>query len=54
MIYIGKHKAEPIRERLGIAMKLITLHQNDETLLFKLIIGLEKGSIRKEFEKPLI
>jgi hypothetical protein len=51
MIYIGKHKAEPIRERLGIAMMLRTLHQNDESLLFKIMIGLEKGSIYKALAK---
>jgi hypothetical protein len=52
MIYIAREKACSIRDRLGGAIKLIALDQNDETLLFKIMIGLEKGSLSEELAKP--
>lgn len=40
--YLIRKKASAIRDRIGRAIKLISVDQNDESLLFKIVVGLEK------------
>ena len=42
MKFIAANKAASIRDRIGPAIKISTVDQNDETLPFKIMVGLEK------------
>lgn len=48
MKFIAANKASSIRDRLGPAIKISTVDQNDETLPFKIMVGLEKEETFEE------
>ena len=45
MKFIAANKASSIRDRIGPAIKISTVDENDETLPFKIMVGLEKEEI---------
>ena len=48
MKFIAANKASSIRDRIGPAIKINTVDQNDETLPFKIMVGLEKEETFEE------
>ncbi len=48
MKFIAANKASSIRDRLGPAIKISTVDQNDENLPFKILVGLEKEETIEE------
>ncbi len=48
MKFIAANKASSIRDRIGPAIKISTVDQNDETLPFKIMVGLEKEETFEE------
>ena len=51
MKFIAANKASSIRDRIGPAIKISTVDQNDETLPFKIMVGLEKLKTIEEEEQ---
>ncbi len=51
MKFIAANKASSIRDRIGPAIKIQTVDQNDETLPFKIMVGLEKLETFEEEEQ---
>lgn len=51
MKFIAANKASSIRDRIGPAIKIQTVDQNDETLPFKIMVGLEKLKTIEEEEQ---
>ena len=51
MKFIAANKAASIRDRIGPAIKISTVDQNDESLPFKIMVGLEKPKTIEEEEQ---